>query len=238
MPVHVSSLSCAWLLTRASGSSSPPVVSAKAAELSGWVRFAGIPVPFAPRNRSHPHLDGFHRVPIERLRAAAAAGTGEGADADPDRLDALTHYTCPSLPHLIALLCRPTASSIPPGTALVVVDSLSALLNHAFPKLPETRPARDAKGSRGMLAACNMSDRIKCLKLMSTSRTFGLGAAAPGAPVHCQQPPEARGHPRPGRCGSHAMRHQDAGGTRRHAYPGHQRRRLGAGNVNQARPVP
>ncbi len=40
--VHVSSLSGAWLLTRASESSSPPVVSVKAAELSGWVRFASI----------------------------------------------------------------------------------------------------------------------------------------------------------------------------------------------------
>ena len=177
-------------------------------------------------------------MPVERLRAAAAAETGEDADADADRLDALTHYTCPSLPHLIALLCRPTASSIPPGTALVVVDSLSALLNHAFPKLPETRPARDAKSSRGMLAACNMSDRIIRLKLMSTLRTFGLGPAPPGAPVRCRQLPEARGDPRLGRCGSHAMRHQDAGGTRCHANPGYQRRRLGAGHVNQARSVP
>lgn len=87
-------------------------------------------------------------MPIERLRAAAGtAATGEDENAG---LDGLSHYTCPSLPHLIALLCRPTASSIPPGTALVVVDSLSALLNHAFPKLPEARPGRDAKGSKGM----------------------------------------------------------------------------------------
>jgi hypothetical protein len=90
-------------------------------------------------------------VPIERLRAVAGSGTGEGEEAGLGRLDGFTHYPCPSLPHLIALLCRPTASSIPPGTSLVVVDSLSALLNHAFPKLPETRPARNGKGSKGML---------------------------------------------------------------------------------------
>jgi hypothetical protein len=100
-------------------------------------------------DRSLFHLDGFHRVPVERLRAAAGTGTGEGQEAGLDRLDGFAHYTCPSLPHLIALLCRPTASSIPPGTSLVVVDSLSALLNHAFPKLPEPRPARDGKGNKG-----------------------------------------------------------------------------------------
>lgn len=96
-------------------------------------------------------LDGFHRLPIERLRIVAGTRTGDGPAADLDRLDAFTHYTCPSLPHLIALLCRPTPSCIPPGTSLVVVDSFSALVNHAFPKLPETRPALDAKGSRGTL---------------------------------------------------------------------------------------
>ncbi|KAK3903274.1 P-loop containing nucleoside triphosphate hydrolase protein [Staphylotrichum tortipilum] len=91
-------------------------------------------------------VDGFHRVPVERLCAAVGSATGEDQDAGPHRLDGcFTHYTCPSLPHLIALLCKPTASAIPPATALVVVDSLSALVNHAFPKLPD-RPARDAKG--------------------------------------------------------------------------------------------
>ena len=42
----VPSLSCAWLLTCASEYSSPPVVSVKAAELSGWVRLACIPSVF------------------------------------------------------------------------------------------------------------------------------------------------------------------------------------------------
>lgn len=90
-------------------------------------------------------------MPIERLRAVTGSGTGEVEDVGLGRPGGFTHYTCPSLPHLIALLCRPTASSIPSGTSLVVVDALSALLNHAFPKLPEARPARDGKRSKGML---------------------------------------------------------------------------------------
>ncbi|KZL73784.1 Rad55 protein [Colletotrichum tofieldiae] len=53
--------------------------------------------------------------------------------------DNLAHYSCPSLPHLVALLCRPTAATVPAKTALVVIDSLSALVNHAFPKVPDGR---------------------------------------------------------------------------------------------------
>ena len=71
-----------------------------------------------------------------------------------------TQYTCPTLPHLIALLCRPTAECLPEGTGLVVVDSLSALVNHAFPRVPPDGGRRggggggaggvDGKGSKGM----------------------------------------------------------------------------------------
>ncbi|KAK4157331.1 P-loop containing nucleoside triphosphate hydrolase protein [Chaetomidium leptoderma] len=111
-------------------------------------------------------VDGFHRVPIERLRAVVGTGTCEAEDAGPGRLDGLTHYTCPSLPHLIALLCRPTASCIPQGTSLVVVDSLSALINHALPKLPETRRVTDAKGSKGPSASAR---RLQVLQYIVNS---------------------------------------------------------------------
>ncbi|KAJ4294841.1 hypothetical protein N0V88_005077 [Collariella sp. IMI 366227] len=94
-------------------------------------------------------VDGFHRLPIERLHAVAAKDAGEGKDADLGRLDGFTHYTCPTLPHLIALLCRPNAACIPQGTSLVVVDSLSALVNHAFPRQPETKSFAGPKGNKG-----------------------------------------------------------------------------------------
>lgn len=118
----------------------------------GVGRFVRLPpsTPASPRSPLlTPHPDGFHRVPIERLRAVSGTRAEEGEEQGHGRLDAFTHYTCPSLPHLIALLCRPTVSCIPEGTSLVVVDSLSALINHAFPKLPETRGGADAKGSKG-----------------------------------------------------------------------------------------
>ncbi|EFQ30936.1 uncharacterized protein GLRG_06080 [Colletotrichum graminicola M1.001] len=53
--------------------------------------------------------------------------------------DNLAHYSCPSLPHLVALLCRPTAATLPAKTALVIIDSLSALVNYAFPKASDGR---------------------------------------------------------------------------------------------------
>lgn len=83
-------------------------------------------------------------MPVERLCAVA------GAESLDD--EGFTHYTCPTLPHFIALLCWPTPASIPNGTGLVVIDSLSALINHAFPKLPE-RQAQDAKGKGNKAAA-------------------------------------------------------------------------------------
>ncbi|SPQ25214.1 b197b9cd-a334-45db-b0c3-e1fda643d47c [Thermothielavioides terrestris] len=115
---------------------------------------------------SAAELYGFHRMPIERLRAVAGKEAAQAEDADSGCLDAFTHYTCPSLPHLIALLCRPTVSCIPPGTSLVVVDSLSALVNHSFPKHPETRTATDSKGSKGPSASAR---RLQVLQYIAGS---------------------------------------------------------------------
>ncbi|KAI1503087.1 P-loop containing nucleoside triphosphate hydrolase protein [Biscogniauxia marginata] len=56
----------------------------------------------------------------------------------------LVHYSTPTLAHLIGLLCKPTASSIPSDTSLVIIDSLSSLVNHAFPKNIE--PRQKSKG--------------------------------------------------------------------------------------------
>lgn len=66
------------------------------------------------------------------------------------------HYTCASLAHFIALLCRPVTKSLPANTAVVVVDSLSALLNETFPKAPDGR--KGFKSGKGMrLIPCSLS---------------------------------------------------------------------------------
>ncbi|KAH9236746.1 hypothetical protein K456DRAFT_1831500 [Colletotrichum gloeosporioides 23] len=75
---------------------------------------------------------------IDAAEQARISENNQPASLDRDKI---THYTCPSLPHLVALLCRPAAATIPTSTALVVIDSLSALVNHAFPKAPDGRKA-------------------------------------------------------------------------------------------------
>ena len=62
-------------------------------------------------------------------------------DGDTPPVDGLVHFACPSLPHFIALLCRPSSTSLPEGAAVVVIDALSALLNHAFPKSSDNKPS-------------------------------------------------------------------------------------------------
>ncbi|KXJ95594.1 P-loop containing nucleoside triphosphate hydrolase protein [Microdochium bolleyi] len=97
--------------------------------------------------------DGFHPVSGQRLNAVFEAAT---SDARPSHdatnlaagLDNLQHFTTPSLAHLIALLCKPNATVIPRGTSLVVVDSFSALVNHAYPKNVEAKkPLRGPSAS-------------------------------------------------------------------------------------------
>ncbi|KAF9870350.1 hypothetical protein CkaCkLH20_12197 [Colletotrichum karsti] len=75
------------------------------------------------------------------IEAVEGASTSTEDQAESLGRDNFTHYTCPSLPHLVALLCRPSATTVPANTALVVIDSLSALVNHAFPKAPDGRKA-------------------------------------------------------------------------------------------------
>ncbi|KAI1736749.1 P-loop containing nucleoside triphosphate hydrolase protein [Xylaria scruposa] len=60
------------------------------------------------------------------------------------------HYSTPTLAHLIGLLCKPSASSVPSGTSLIVIDGLSGLINRAFPKNVEPRH-RNSKGSNPAL---------------------------------------------------------------------------------------
>lgn len=56
------------------------------------------------------------------------------------------HFECPELAHLIALLCRPNELCVPLDTSLVVVDSLTALINHAYPRTFDGRAAAKMSG--------------------------------------------------------------------------------------------
>lgn len=99
-----------------------------------------------------------------RLADIAGAASGKAEKTGPEALANFVHYTCPSLPHLLALLCRPSAFCIPPSTSLLVVDSLSALLNDAFPKVPDMR-SRSKNSSKS--ACCRLSTPVSWFTLTS-----------------------------------------------------------------------
>ncbi|KAL8302376.1 hypothetical protein RB597_002636 [Gaeumannomyces tritici] len=91
-------------------------------------------------------VDAFNKVCPPRLKVAASAD--EIGDGGTRLDDNFVHYTCPTLPHLIALLCRPRVGCIPHNTSLVVVDSLSILVNHAFPRIADSKPITLKNGTK------------------------------------------------------------------------------------------
>lgn len=100
--------------------------------------------------------------------ARQEAKGGKGEEAGDEQF---VHYRCPTLAHFIALLCRPVASSIPPGTAVVVVDSLSALLNEAFPKATDGR--KESKSKKGLFSAPSLFR----VPITSSHRRWGTSAS-------------------------------------------------------------
>ncbi|CAK7267976.1 hypothetical protein SEPCBS119000_002824 [Sporothrix epigloea] len=77
------------------------------------------------------------------------------------------HYICPSLPHFIALLC-PIPPAQPPcvlaGTSLVVIDSLSALVNSALPKTLEGKgPPLMANGKKAPSPFDKRAQVLQCV---------------------------------------------------------------------------
>ncbi|KAF6813747.1 rad55 protein [Colletotrichum sojae] len=79
-------------------------------------------------------VDGAYSVCGQRLSTVIEAVKGTTSSTDN-----FTHFACRSLPHVVALLGRPVTITRTANTVLVVIDSLSALINHAFPKVPDGR---------------------------------------------------------------------------------------------------
>ncbi|KAI9171127.1 DNA repair protein rhp55 [Paramyrothecium foliicola] len=61
--------------------------------------------------------------------------------------DNFAHYRCLTLAHLMALIARPTKDSLREGVSLIVISSLTALVNSSLPKAHDSKPSnRPAKG--------------------------------------------------------------------------------------------
>ncbi|KAH8804947.1 P-loop containing nucleoside triphosphate hydrolase protein [Xylogone sp. PMI_703] len=92
-------------------------------------------------------VDGAHPISMPRFSdvitsfkpSAPAISTSvppdlSGKGSLSDLQDNLTHITTPTLAHLVALLCHPVPGLFPTGTSLIMIDSLSTLVDTAFPK--------------------------------------------------------------------------------------------------------
>ncbi|KAF4977589.1 hypothetical protein FZEAL_5903 [Fusarium zealandicum] len=93
-------------------------------------------------------VDCFQAVQHDRLKTVIGAvrtrrqgHTPEETLASVDDGDAgrFYHYSCLTLPHFVALVSRPTTKSIPASSSLVIISSLSALVNSALPKSHDGR---------------------------------------------------------------------------------------------------
>lgn len=94
--------------------------------------------------------DCFQALASQRLAdVIAAVDRARGGHSEPasgeDGSSKFIHYNCLTLPHLIALISRPTAKGLPQDVALVVFSSMTALINSALPKSHEEQrgPKRD-----------------------------------------------------------------------------------------------
>ncbi|RSL50465.1 hypothetical protein CEP54_011906 [Fusarium duplospermum] len=98
-------------------------------------------------------VDCFQAIPHNRLKAVINAVKDNQGDSDVEAHDVegdagrFLHYSCLTLPHFVALISRPTAKAIPANSSLVVISSLSALVNSALPKSHDGRAiSKSAKG--------------------------------------------------------------------------------------------
>lgn len=66
----------------------------------------------------------------------------------------LVHYSCLTLPHLMAIVSRPMATSTATSVALVVIDSITALINSALPKPVTATKQKNTKGMTDCHSVC------------------------------------------------------------------------------------
>ncbi|EPE02324.1 rad55 protein [Ophiostoma piceae UAMH 11346] len=103
-------------------------------------------------------LDCFQPLCEERL-ATIIEHQLRGMDPETDVgsvEDRFTRYTCPSLAHFIAMMCPPPPAQpacVPDDTSLLVIDSVSSLINYALPRTTDRKGAPlMANGRRGPTA--------------------------------------------------------------------------------------
>jgi len=87
------------------------------------------------------------RKRLDDIVSATVQGNTQGSSATDQSSTAgeqpqrnLIHLTAPTLPHLLALFLHPMPNFPPPGTALIVLDSLSTVFDTAFSTPASSKP--------------------------------------------------------------------------------------------------
>lgn len=58
------------------------------------------------------------------------------------------HYSVPTLPHLLALILHPPPGFPPPDTSLLVIDSISTLIENAYQKSHDVKPLKKSDAAK------------------------------------------------------------------------------------------
>ncbi|KAK2592832.1 hypothetical protein QQS21_009470 [Conoideocrella luteorostrata] len=123
-------------------------------------------------------IDCFQELQASRLEQVLGSTNPEVADVavGSDLLRSsrgkFIHFSCLTLPHLIALLLRPNAKAIPGAVSLVVVSNVSSLINSSLPKTVEentsTKPTKgqtaSTKRRQGIHFISNALQRLAATK--------------------------------------------------------------------------
>ncbi|KAH6607541.1 P-loop containing nucleoside triphosphate hydrolase protein [Trichoderma cornu-damae] len=122
-------------------------------------------------------VDCFQKLQTQRIEnvlkcvkeSRSSAGAGEAQDVDPGKL---LQYSCTTLPHLLSLISRPTTTTIAPDVSLIVISSLSSLINSFLPRpLEGGGNSKPTKGSAPSLKRhLGLQSIIGILQKLATSR--------------------------------------------------------------------
>jgi hypothetical protein len=139
-------------------------------------------------------LDCFQSLFTQRVTAVLkSSGAGKSSNGDEgvaqQHTHTLRHYSCLTLPHLMALISRPTPTSIATDVSLIVIDSLSALVNAAVPRSLDSLWDKGKKGTFFLLATSPLT--LRFLTVFEPHRPHCLCEAATSSAVHYKRFTEA-----------------------------------------------
>ncbi|EKD19757.1 uncharacterized protein L3040_001897 [Drepanopeziza brunnea f. sp. 'multigermtubi'] len=125
-------------------------------------------------------VDASH--PVSGPRLSQVLTSHHSPSSQPPTLSSLltnlTHFTVPSLAHLLALLCHPAPNNPPQSTSLIIIDSFSTLITNAFPRnadaKPKTTPKKPGAFNPSARKFSILQHLISSLSKLATTRNIAI----------------------------------------------------------------